>query len=148
MIAVIQRVRSSSVKVDGEIVGKIDKGLNILLGVKKGDTSEDVKKLVSKIVNLRIFQDENDKMNLSLLDIKGKALIISQFTLAGNIKRGRRPSFDSSENPAVAKELYEEFIDDMIKEGIEVQTGVFAAMMDVSIQNDGPVTFIVDSKEI
>ncbi|WP_320035292.1 D-aminoacyl-tRNA deacylase [Halarcobacter sp.] len=148
MIAVIQRVNSSSVRVKGEIVGKIDKGLNILLGVKKGDSKEDVKKLVTKIINLRIFQDENDKMNLSLLDIKGQALIISQFTLAGNIKRGRRPSFDSSETPTVAKELYEVFIDDVIKEGIEVQTGVFGAMMDVSIQNDGPVTFIVDSKEI
>ncbi|XOB61967.1 D-aminoacyl-tRNA deacylase [Campylobacterota bacterium DY0563] len=148
MIAVIQRVSSSSVKIDGEIVGKIEKGLNILLGVKKGDSKEDVKKLVTKIINLRIFQDENDKMNLSLIDIKGQALIISQFTLAGNIKRGRRPSFDSSETPTVAKELYEEFIDDVIKEGIEVQTGVFGAMMDVSIQNDGPVTFIVDSKEI
>lgn len=148
MIAVIQRVSSSSVRVKGEIVGKIDKGLNILLGVKKGDSKEDVKKLVTKIINLRIFQDENDKMNLSLLDIKGQALIISQFTLAGNIKRGCRPSFDSSETPTVAKELYEEFIDDVIKEGIKVQTGVFGAMMDVSIQNDGPVTFIVDSKEI
>ena len=148
MIAVIQRVSSSSVKVEGKVVGKIEKGLNILLGVKKGDSKEDVKKLVIKIVNLRIFQDENDKMNLSLLDIKGQALIISQFTLAGNIKRGRRPSFDSSETPVVAKELYEEFINDVIKEGIEVQTGVFGAMMDVSIQNDGPVTFIVDSKEI
>lgn len=148
MIAVIQRVSSSSVKVEGKVVGKIEKGLNILLGVKKGDSKEDVKKLVTKIVNLRIFQDENDKMNLSLFDIKGQALIISQFTLAGNIKRGRRPSFDSSETPVVAKELYEEFINDVIKEGIDVQTGVFGAMMDVSIQNDGPVTFIVDSKEI
>lgn len=148
MIAVIQRVSSSSVKVDGEIVGEIQKGLNILLGVKKGDTKEDVKKLVSKIVNLRIFQDENDKMNLSLKDINGQALIISQFTLAGNVKKGRRPSFDESEKPDLAKALYEEFIDEVKKEEIETQTGVFAAMMDISIQNDGPVTFILDSKEL
>ena len=147
MTAVIQRVRSSSVEVNGKVVGEIGNGLNILLGVKKGDSVQDIKKLVSKIVNLRIFQDENDKMNLSLLDIQGQALIISQFTLAGNIKKGRRPSFDSSENPELAKKLYEEFIEEMIKEGVKVQTGVFGAMMNVSIQNNGPVTFIVDSKE-
>ncbi len=148
MIAVIQRVSSSSVKVDDKIVGEINKGLNILLGVKKGDTSEDIKKLVNKIVNLRIFQDENDKMNLSLLDVEGEALIISQFTLAGNIKKGRRPSFDSSETPDVANELYEEFVEEFKKVGIYTQTGVFGAYMDVSIQNDGPVTFIIDSKEL
>ncbi|WP_421715419.1 D-aminoacyl-tRNA deacylase [Arcobacter arenosus] len=148
MIAVIQRVSYSSVKVDDKIVGEINKGLNILLGVKKGDTSEDIKKLVNKIVNLRIFQDENDKMNLSLLDVQGEALIISQFTLAGNIKKGRRPSFDSSETPDVANELYEEFVEEFKKVGINTQTGVFAAMMDVNIQNDGPVTFIIDSKEL
>lgn len=148
MIAVIQRVSSSSVKVDDKIVGEINKGLNILLGVKKGDTSEDIKKLVNKIVNLRIFQDENDKMNLSLLDVDGEALIISQFTLAGNIKKGRRPSFDSSETPAIANELYEEFVEEFKKAGINTQTGVFGAYMDVSIQNDGPVSFIIDSKEL
>ncbi|XPV68922.1 MAG: D-aminoacyl-tRNA deacylase [Halarcobacter sp.] len=148
MIAVIQRVSSSSVKVEGDVVGKIGKGLNILLGVKKGDSSEDIKKLVSKIVNLRIFQDENEKMNLSLKDIQGEALVISQFTLAGNIKKGRRPSFDLSETPKIANKLYEEFIDDMIKEDIKVECGLFGAKMDVSIQNDGPVTFIIDSKEL
>jgi D-tyrosyl-tRNA(Tyr) deacylase len=148
MIAVIQRVSYSSVKVDDKIVGEINKGLNILLGVKKGDTSEDIKKLVNKIVNLRIFQDENDKMNLSLLDVDGEALIISQFTLTGNIKKGRRPSFDSSETPAIANELYEEFVEEFKKVGINTQTGVFGAYMDVSIQNDGPVTFIIDSKEL
>ncbi|QKF83267.1 D-aminoacyl-tRNA deacylase [Halarcobacter ebronensis] len=148
MIAVIQRVSSSNVKVEGKIVGEIGCGLNILLGVKKGDTKEDIKKLISKIVNLRIFQDKNDKMNLSLLDTKGEVLIISQFTLAANIKKGRRPSFDSSENPELAKKLYEEFIEEMIKEDVKVQTGIFGAKMDVNIQNDGPVTFIVDSKEL
>lgn len=148
MIVVIQRVSSSSVKVNEKIVGQIGKGLNILLGLKKGDTNEDIKKLVNKIVNLRIFPDENGKMNLSLLDIKGEALIISQFTLAGNVKKGRRPSFDDSEKPELANTLYEEFVEEISSHGVKTQTGVFAAMMDVNIQNDGPVTFIIDSKEL
>ena len=148
MIAVIQRVSSSSVKVEGEIVGEIGRGLNILLGVKKGDTKEDILKLTNKIVNLRIFQDDKGKMNLSLLDVQGEALIISQFTLAGNVKKGRRPSFDDSENPDIAKALYEEFVQEIEKAGIKTQTGVFAAYMDVSIQNDGPVTFILNSEEL
>lgn len=148
MIAVIQRVSSSSVKVDEKMVGEIGQGLNILLGVKKGDSIEDVKKLASKIVNLRIFQDENQKMNLSLKDIQGEALIISQFTLAGNVKKGRRPSFDESLEPKLANNLYEEFIKEVLSYDIKVQTGVFGAMMDVSIQNNGPVTFIIDSKEL
>lgn len=148
MIAVIQRVSSSSVSVDEEVVGKIGRGLNILLGVKKGDSGEDVIKLVQKIINLRIFQDKNEKMNLSLLDVHGEMLVISQFTLAGNIKKGRRPSFDESEKPEFAKALYEEFVEAVKAEGIVTQTGVFGAMMSVSIQNDGPVTFIVDSHEL
>ncbi len=110
MICIIQRVSSSSVTVDNTIVGERGEGLNILLGVKKRDTVEDIKKLVTKIINLRIFKDENDKMNLSLIDGKGEALIISQFTLTGNIKKGRRPSFDSSETPQIAKEFYEKFV--------------------------------------
>lgn len=148
MIAVIQRVSSSCVRVDEKIVGEIGQGLNILLGVKKGDSKEDIKKLVNKIVNLRIFQDENQKMNLSLLDIQGEALIISQFTLAGNVKKGRRPSFDSSEEPTIAKAMYEEFVEEVGNLGVKTQTGKFGAMMDVEIHNDGPVTFIIDSKEL
>lgn len=148
MKCVIQRVSSSRVKVNGEVIGSIGVGLNILLGVVKGDDASDVKKLVDKIVNMRIFQDQNDKMNLSILDIQGEALVISQFTLAGNIKRGRRPSFDSSETPEIANKLYEEFIWMLQKEGLHVQTGKFGAMMDVEINNDGPVTFILDSKEL
>lgn len=148
MIAVIQRVSSSSVTVDGELIGKIGKGLNILLGVKKGDEVEDISKLVNKIVNLRIFADENGKMNLSLLDVQGEALVVSQFTLAGNVKKGRRPSFDSSETPDIAKAMYEQFVSEVEKLGVHTQTGVFGAMMDVDIHNDGPVTFIIDSKEI
>lgn len=148
MTAVIQRVSSSSVKVDGKTVGEIGAGLNILLGVKKGDNKEDIKKLVNKIVNLRIFRDENDKMNLSLLDTGGSALIISQFTLAGNVKKGRRPSFDNSEKPDIAEKLYNQFVDEVSISGVKTATGKFAAMMDVEIHNDGPVTFIIDSKEI
>jgi len=148
MIAVIQRVKSSSVKVEGQIIGQIGMGLNILLGVKKGDSKDDVLKLVQKIVNLRIFQDAQGKMNLSLLDVQGEMLIISQFTLTGNIKKGRRPSFDESENPDLAKVLYEDFVCEVDKLGIKTQTGEFAAYMDVHIQNDGPVTFIIDSYEL
>lgn len=148
MIAVIQRVSSSSVTVDGEVVGKIAKGLNILLGVKKGDEKEDMLKLVNKIVNLRIFQDENQKMNLSLLDIKGEALIVSQFTLAANVKKGRRPSFDNSEKPELAKAMYEQFVEEVKNLGVHTQTGLFGAHMDVDIHNDGPVTIIIDSKEL
>jgi len=147
MIAVIQRVLSSKVEVDNQIVGEIGKGLNILLGVEKGDTDEDVRKLVEKIVKLRIFEDEKGKMNLSLLDIKGEALVVSQFTLAANIKKGRRPSFENAEKPERAKELYENFIKAM-SDYVPVKTGIFGADMKVFILNDGPVTFIVDSKAL
>lgn len=148
MIAVIQRVSSSSVTVEGKVVGKIGQGLNILLGVKKGDKQEDISKLVTKIANLRIFSDSEEKMNLSLLDVKGEALIISQFTLAGNVKKGRRPSFDSSEKPDIAKAMYEQFVKEFESLGVHTQTGKFGAHMDVDIHNDGPVTFIIDSNEL
>ncbi len=147
MIAVLQRVNKSWVEVDGEVVGKIGKGINILLGVEKGDTQEDIQKLIKKIPYLRIFEDENGKMNLSLIDIKGEALVISQFTLAGNVKKGRRPSFDNAEEPEKAKKLYEEFVEELRKY-VPVETGIFAAHMKVFIENDGPVTFIINSKEL
>ncbi len=148
MIAVVQRVSSSTVRVDEKVVGSIARGLNILLGVRKGDNKESIKKLVKKVVNLRIFSDENGKMNLSLLDIKGEALIISQFTLTGNVKKGRRPSFETSEEPDVANMFYEEFVKGVASYGILTQTGEFGAMMDVEIHNDGPVTFIIDTKDL
>ena len=148
MIAVIQRVKSSNVKVEGKVVGEIGQGLNILLGVVKGDTKEDIDKLINKIYNLRIFQDENDKMNLSIQDVDGEALVISQFTLAGNCKKGRRPSFDSSAEPKLAKEYYELFIEKSMDYVKSVQSGIFAAKMEVNIVNDGPVTFVLDSKEL
>ena len=147
MIAVIQRVNRSYVEVDGKVVGKIDRGLNILLGVVKGDTEEDIKKLINKIPNLRIFEDERGKMNLSLIDINGKALVVSQFTLAGNIKKGRRPSFENAEEPDKAKYMYEKFIDELRKY-VPVETGIFGAYMKVFIENDGPVSFIINSREL
>ncbi len=147
MIAVLQRVNRSYVEVDGKVVGEIGKGINLLLGVVKGDTEEDIEKLIRKIPYLRIFEDENGKMNLSLVDIEGEALVISQFTLAGNVKKGRRPSFDDAEEPERAKELYHKFVD-RLSRIVPVQTGVFAAHMKVFIENDGPVTFILDSRKL
>ncbi len=145
MIALIQRVKRSSVKVDGKLISEIGQGLNILLGVFKDDSEKDIEKLVKKVVNLRIFADEKGKMNLSLKDIGAEVLVVSQFTLAGSVKKGRRPSFDSAMAPDDAEKLYERFCDEMEKE-VEVKKGVFGAMMEVEIVNDGPVTFIVDSK--
>jgi D-tyrosyl-tRNA(Tyr) deacylase len=147
LIALLQRVSRSKVTVDGETVGEIGLGYNILLGVLKEDDETDIEKLVQKIVNLRVFADENGKMNKSILDVKGEALVVSQFTLAGSVKRGRRPSFDSAMPPAEAERLYEEFCLQLGKD-IEVQKGKFGAMMEVEIINDGPVTFIIDSKEL
>jgi D-tyrosyl-tRNA(Tyr) deacylase len=147
MIAVVQRVIKSSVEVDGKVVGEIRKGVNILLGVAEEDSEEDVNKLVNKIVYLRIFEDENKKMNYSLLDINGEALIISQFTLLANLKKGRRPSFEYAAKPDKAKALYEKFVEEFSKY-VKVQTGIFGADMKVYILNDGPVTFILDSKQL
>ncbi len=147
MIALLQRVSHSSVTVDNSIIGQIGNGLNILLGVKNGDTVHDVDKLINKIVNLRIFADEQGKMNLSIIDIKGEALVISQFTLTGNTKKGRRPSFDESAPVDTAKQLYTLFAD-RLSEHVHVETGEFGAHMDVVIHNDGPVTFVIDSHEL
>ena len=148
MKAVVQRVEESYVKVDGKIVGKIGRGLNILLGVKKGDTEEDAKKLVDKISKLRIFEDERGKFQHSLLDIKGEVLIISQFTLYANVKKGRRPSFELAEEPKRAEELYNRFVELFRETGLKVETGIFGAMMDVYIRNWGPVTIVLDSEEL
>ncbi|EEP60597.1 D-aminoacyl-tRNA deacylase [Sulfurihydrogenibium yellowstonense] len=147
MIAVVQRVIKSSVEVDGKVVGEIRKGVNILLGVAEDDTEEDINKLVNKIVYLRMFEDEDKKMNYSLLDINGEALIISQFTLLANLKKGRRPSFEYAAKPDKAKALYEKFVEEFSKY-VKVQTGIFGADMKVYILNDGPVTFILDSKQL
>ncbi len=148
MRAVLQRVKRSWVKVEGKVVGEIGRGLNVLLGVGRGDTEEDARKLASKIVNLRIFEDDKGKFQLSLLDIKGEVLVVSQFTLYANVKKGRRPSFEEAEEPKRAKELYERFVEEVRSFGVKVETGVFGAMMEVYIENWGPVTIIVDSSQL
>lgn len=149
MKAVIQRVQYSTVKVDGEIIGKCDKGFMILLGVVQGDTRADADKLVKKIPNLRIFEDENGKMNLSCLDVDGEILVISQFTLCADCSHGRRPSFTNSAPPNEAKALYEYLVDELKKSGVKkVETGEFGADMKVELVNDGPVTIILDSEEL
>ncbi len=145
MLAVVQRVRESSVEVDSQTVGIIGSGLMVLLGVAKGDTSKEADFLAEKIPNLRIFEDENKKMNLSLLDIGGEMLVISQFTLLGNCRKGRRPSFVNAAEPKTANTLYEYFIKQVKAKGIKVESGWFGAMMQVHLINDGPVTFIVES---
>ena len=146
MRAVIQRVNFSSVEVEGVIVGNVKKGLNVLLGVGEGDTQKDVDYMVDKICGLRIFEDSDEKMNLSLLDVGGEMLCISQFTLYGDVRKGKRPSFSSAAKPEEANLLYEAFMKAVEGKGIHVQKGVFGAHMIVDIQNDGPVTIILDSQ--
>ena len=150
MIALLQRVSSSKVEVDGEVVGQIGRGLNILLGVEKGDTERDIDLLVEKIVNLRIFpsEDGGKDFDLSLLEIGGEALVVSQFTLPASLRKGRRPSFDKAEEPRRAKELYEKFVQALWEKGVKVETGIFGADMKVYIENDGPVTFILRSEDL
>lgn len=147
MRAVIQRVNSSKVQVEGKVVGEINKGFNILLGISKEDTVEDVIYLRDKIVNLRIFEDENEKLNNSLLDVGGELLIISQFTLYGDCRKGRRPNFMQALGGNEAKILYNKFIE-LCKEKVhKVETGIFGADMQVYIENSGPVTILLDSKK-
>ena len=149
MKAVIQRVKYSNVKIDGAVVGSCAQGFMILLGVVDGDTREDADKLVKKVPVLRIFEDENGKMNRSCLDIDGEMLVISQFTLAADCAHGRRPSFIGAAKPDVAIPLYEYFVDGLKAAGVRrVETGEFGADMQVELVNDGPVTIILDSKEL
>ena len=148
MRAVIQRVKSGSVAVDDKIGGSIGKGFVVLLGVNEKDTGADVLYMVDKTVNLRIFEDDNEKMNLSLLDIKGELLVVSQFTLYGDCRKGRRPNFMSAARPEKAEELYNEFVKKCRELGVKTETGTFQAYMKVNIENDGPVTVIVDSEKI
>ena len=145
MRAVVQRVSSSKVKVDGKIIGEIGLGINVLIGISKEDTIKDLEYIKDKIINLRIFEDENDKMNYSLLDIKGDILAISQFTLYGDCRKGRRPNFMNAKGGEEAKILYNKFIDMLKDTGLKVETGEFGAHMEVDIQNDGPVTMLLDS---
>lgn len=147
MKAVIQRVTSATVEVEGKIVGQIQSGLVVLLGVAKGDGEPDGCYLVEKIRTLRIFSDDQGKMNRSLVDVGGAVLLVSQFTLLGRTANGRRPSFDEAAPPDEAKRLYERVATDLRAQGTPVETGVFAAHMKVQLMNDGPVTFTLDSRE-
>lgn len=144
MKALIQRVKEASVTIDGELYSKIGHGILIFLGVEKSDTKENSDKLAQKILTLRIFEDENEKMNFSVKDVNGEILVVSQFTLCGDCKKGTRPSFDNAAAPDMANKLYEDFVNNIKEAGIKVKTGKFRAMMDVSLVNDGPVTFMIE----
>ena len=147
MKAVIQRVKSASVSVDDKIIGEIATGFLILLGVEQSDTQDDLNYLVKKTIGLRIFKDDNKNMNLSIKDVGGEALVVSQFTLCADTSRGRRPSFIKVANPEEADSMYQQFCEQLTMNNLPVQTGKFGAMMDVSLVNDGPVTIILDSRE-
>lgn len=146
MRAVVQRVTSSRVLVNENVIGEIGIGFNVLIGISKEDTLEDLNYIKDKIINLRVFHDENDKMNLSLLDIKGEILVISQFTLYGDCRKGRRPNFMEAQGGIDAKKLYEEFLELIKTSNLKVESGEFGADMKVQINNDGPVTILLDSK--
>ena len=147
MRAVVQRVSSSKVTVEERITGEISKGLLVLLGVTHEDTSKDVDYMIDKILNLRIFEDENEKMNLSLKDVGGELLVVSQFTLYGDCRKGKRPSFSSAARPDVATPLYEEFVQKAKDQNVVVGTGEFGAHMMVDLTNDGPVTILLESNK-
>ena len=148
MTAVIQRVINANVKIDNSEERSISNGLVILLGIHKDDTEKDISYLVDKIIGLRIFNDDNDKMNYSLLDINGSVLIISQLTLYGDFRRGRRPSFINASDPKKGKVLYNDFVQMFKRKGLNVKTGEFGAHMNVSLINNGPVTFVIYSNDI
>jgi D-aminoacyl-tRNA deacylase len=146
MRVVVQRAKNAKVVVEGKTVGAIEHGLMLLVGVTHSDTREDAAYVADKIVNLRIFEDESEKMNLSLLDIGGEVLSVSQFTLYGDCRKGRRPNFMEAAKPDYANDIYEQFNEELAKKGLKVETGIFGAMMDVQFTNDGPVTLIIESK--
>lgn len=147
MIAVIQRVKEASVSISGEEISRIGNGLVVLVGVSKDDTDREADLLAEKIVSMRIFSDENEKMNRSLLDVKGETLIVSQFTLLADVWSGRRPSFTDAAPPDVAKRLYDRLVERVKRLGIPVKSGVFGAMMEIELINDGPVTIVVDTRK-
>jgi len=146
MRAVVQRVKSASVTVDDKIVSSIGNGFLVLLGVENGDTQQDIDYIVSKITGLRIFEDLDEKMNLSVLDVKGEIIVVSQFTLAGDARKGRRPSFSNAMLPEKANQMYMQVVESIQSFGINVGTGIFGAMMDVELVNSGPVTILLDSR--
>lgn len=148
MRAVVQRAKKASVTVDGKIIGTIKKGIVVLLGVQASDDQSAIQWMADKIINLRIFEDENNKMNLSLKDTGGEMLIVSQFTLYGDCRKGRRPGYSKAAPPAIAEKIYEKFVNEVRKNNIGVATGQFQAMMDVELINDGPVTLMLDSDKL
>ncbi len=148
MRAVVQRVSSASVTVDNEIVGQIEHGYVVLLGITTGDTHDDVHYLANKIIGLRIFEDDDGKMNLSLEDVGGSVLAVSQFTLYGDCRKGRRPSFIEAARPEQARPLYESFVAELRAQGIQTETGKFQEHMDVELVNDGPVTLLLESQKL
>jgi D-tyrosyl-tRNA(Tyr) deacylase len=147
MRAVVQRVSEGEVEVDGDIVGKVGNGFVVLVGVGKDDTEKDVEYLIEKVLGLRIFEDDFGKMNLSITDVGGEILAVSQFTLYGDCRKGRRPSYDGAAPPDVAERLYGLFVEEMRKRGVKVETGRFRAIMDLHLINSGPVTILLDSKK-
>ena len=147
MRAVVQRVTESSVTVDGQITGATDEGLVVLIGVEKGDTDKDAGYIADKVSGLRIFEDENEKMNLSVKDVGGSILAISQFTLLGDVRKGKRPSFITAEDPEIANRLYQQVCENIRNQCIKVETGIFQAHMLVKINNNGPVTILLDSRK-
>jgi D-tyrosyl-tRNA(Tyr) deacylase len=148
MRAVIQRVSKAQVGVDGETVGAISAGLLVLLGVTHGDSERDASYLARKTSGLRIFEDDSGKMNRSVLDVEGEVLVVSQFTLLGDCRRGRRPSFDDAAPPALADDLYQRYVGHLKQQGLQVATGAFQATMQVKLTNEGPVTILLDSKKL
>lgn len=148
MRAVIQRVTEAAVTVDGEVIGKICRGLLVLAGVEKGDGGQDIDYMVSKVLGLRIFEDEQGKMNWSVQEVGGSVLAVSQFTLLADVRKGRRPSFTDAEEPGRAKDMFHLFVDKLRESGVAVETGEFQAHMAVSLVNDGPVTILLDSRRI
>ena len=148
MRIVVQRVTEASVRVDGKIVGKIEKGLLIFAGVAPDDDENDIKFIADKIVNLRIFEDDNEKMNLSVKDVGGSVLVISQFTLFGDCRKGRRPNFSASCEPVKAEQIYEKLVSEVAAMDVHTEKGIFGADMKVELLNDGPVTILLDSKKL
>lgn len=144
MRLILQRTTGVKLFIDNKLHSESGKGLLVLFGTKKGDSEEQLEKLADKTVNLRIFEDDDDKMNLSTLDIKGELMVVSQFTLYANTSKGRRPSFNEAQDPEEAERLYELFIDILRKKGVPVSTGIFGAKMDIRFNNDGPVTILID----